>query len=120
MADITPVPTNPLSYRPDVIVKWETLTTTNRNGTAIYIGGTAGLTTQVTGTFGASAKITWQGSFDGGATYFTLLDKNNSAAEQTAAGAVFLRDKPVLLRPALTSGDGSTDVDAFLHINRCL
>jgi len=118
MADITPVPANPIAHRPDVIVLWETHTTTNRNGTAINIKGTAGLTGQVTGTFGASATITWEGSFDGGTTYFTLLDKNNAGAAQTAAGAVFLRDKPLLIRPALTNGDGSTDVDAYLHISR--
>ncbi len=118
MADITPSPTNPIPHRADIIVTWETLTTTNRDGTPIYIGGTAELTGQIKGTFGATATITWEGSFDGGTTYFTLLDKNNASSAKTSAGAVFLRDKPVLLRPALTNGDGSTDIDAFLLISR--
>lgn len=118
MADITPVPKDPLTTR-DHVVLWETLTPTNGNGTPITLSGVViDLIAQAKGTFGASATITMQGSLDGGATYFTLKDPNDSDATLTAAGGVAIRDKPLLIRPALTNGDGSTDIDVYLMIAR--
>jgi hypothetical protein len=118
MADITPVPADPLTTR-DHVVFWETLTTTNRNGTPVTLSGAVlDMMAQALGTFGASATITMQGSLDGGSTYFTLKDPADTDAALAAAGGVALRDKPLLIRPALTSGDGSTDVDVYLMIAR--
>jgi len=118
MANITPVPADPLTTR-DTVVLWETHTTTNRPGTAVTLSGVVvDLIAFAKGTFGASATITMQGSIDGGTTWFTLKDPNDADATLTAAGAVVLRDKPLLIRPNLTSGDGSTDVDVYLQVTR--
>ncbi len=119
MADITPDSIDPIPRRADLIVLWETHTTTNRNGTPITLSGTVtDLIGFAKGTFGASATITWQGSLDNGTTYFTLKDPNDADSTLAAAGAVALRDKPLLIRPALSAGDGSTDVDVYLQISR--
>ncbi len=116
--DITPVPADPLQTR-DVVVLWETLNTTNHNGTPVTLSGVVlNLMVQALGTFGASATITMQGSLDGGTTYFTLKDPADTDVTLTAADSKTLRDKPLLIRPTLTSGDGSTDVDVYLMISR--
>ncbi len=118
MADITPVPADPLTTR-DTVVLWETHTTTNRNGTPVTLtGAVLDMMVFAKGTFGASATITMQGSLDGGTTYFTLKDPLDADVTLTAAGGKALRDKPLLIRPALSSGDGSTDVDVYLMIAR--
>ncbi len=118
MSNITPVPADPLTTR-DHVVLWETHTTTNRPGTAITLSGVVvDMMVFAKGTFGASATITMQGSLDGGTTWFTLKDPADADVTLTAAGSKTLRDKPLLIRPNLSSGDGSTDVDVYLMITR--
>lgn len=119
MANITPVPADPLPRSRDTVVLWETHTTTNRPGTAVTLSSAVlDLMVFVKGTFGTSATITMQGSLDGGTTWFTLKDPAHSDAALTAAGYTAIRDKPLLIRPNLTNGDGSTDVDVYLLISR--
>ena len=95
-------------------VVWETLTTTNRPGDGVQLARAPDKTVQVFGTFGASASIAIEGSNDDGTTWFACHDITNSVITLSAAGAVLVIENPKLIRPVLSNGDGSTDVDVYL------
>ncbi len=113
MATITGVLTGPTN---DGIVEivWETLTTTNRPGNGIESAKFPDKTVQVIGTFGASASIAVEGSNDDGTTWFACHDITNAVIALTAAGGALIVENPKLLRPVLSNGDGSTDVDVYV------
>ncbi len=119
MADRAPVPANPLPFGSDVVVFWEELDTSNRNGTAVHVHGVVGpLMVQAKGTFGAGASVAWQGSLDGETTYFALNDPEGVVIAQGSAGVEVVQGKPYLIRPAMSNGDMDTDIDVYLHIHR--
>ena len=101
-------------------ILWETLTTTNRTGTPIPPKDAqyADRSVQVIGTFGAAATLTMQGSNDGGTTWATLTDPQGNAIAFTAAGIEQITELTQLMRPNLTNGDGSTDIDVYLLMRR--
>lgn len=120
MADVAPVIAAIAADESAQLITWSTLTTTNRNGTPAGKAGSAlGLvkladkTIQVIGTFGASATITVQGSNDG-TNWATLTDPLGNALTSTAASLETITENPRFIRPALTNGDGSTDIDVLL------
>ena len=80
----------------------------------MLLGRTPDKTVQVIGTFGASASIAIEGSNDGGTTWFACHNIGNNVIALTAAGAALIVGNPKLLRPNLSSGDGSTDVDVYI------
>ena len=95
-------------------VVWETLTTTNRPGDGVQLARAPDKTVQVLGTFGASASIAIEGSNDDGTTWFACHDITNTVITLSVAGAVLVIENPKLIRPVLSNGDGSTDVDVYL------
>ncbi len=97
-----------------VEVLWETLTTTNRPGAGVAIAKFPDKTVQVLGTFGSSASIAIEGSNDGGTTWAACHDITGTVIALTAAGLVLVVESPKLIRPNLTSGNGSTDIDVYL------
>ncbi len=113
MATIAGVLTGPTN---DGIVEvlWETLTTTDRPGSGIVLAQYPDKTVQVLGTFGASASIAIQGSNDDGTTWFPCHDITNTVIALTAAGGALIVENPKQMRPNLTNGDGSTDVDVYI------
>ena len=113
MATIAGVQTGPTNEGL-IEVLWEALTTTNRPGSGVLLGRTPDKTVQVFGTFGASASIAIEGSNDGGTTWFACHDISNTAIALIAAGGALIVENPKLLRPNLTNGDGSTDIDVFI------
>lgn len=120
MADISPQTSQIKvgSRRPCHKILWETLTTTNRNGVGVRNPLEADKTVQVTGTFGASASIAMQGSNDStngvDGTWFGLEGPGDSAIALTAAGGDVIKENTAWIRPALTNGDGSTDIDVTM------
>ena len=95
-------------------VVWETLTTTNRTGAGVQLARAPDKTVQVFGVFGASASIAIEGSNDDGTTWFACHDISNAVIAMVGAGAVLIVENPKLLRPNLSDGDGSTDVDVYI------
>lgn len=63
---------------------------------------------QLTGTLSAGGACTIEGSNDGGTTWATLKDKQGVAIVMTALGFATTQDKPGLVRPNISAGDGST------------
>lgn len=101
----------------DILVRrvlWETLTTTNDNGAAISMASFADRSVQVLGTFGAGGTIVLEGSNDGGTTYVTLKDPLGNNLSFTAAGLKMVGDLAYHVRPRVTAGDGTTDLDVYL------
>lgn len=70
---------------------------------------------QVTGDFSGSAAIALHGSVDG-TNYAALNDRSGSAISLTAAGLANVGDAPRYLKPVMTSGDGSADLDVTILV----
>lgn len=66
---------------------------------------------QVTGTFGASGNVLWEGSNDGGTTYAPLTDPQGNALNFTAAKIEAVTEICEYARPRVTAGDGTTALE---------
>lgn len=107
------------------VITWTPLTTTNVDGGAIEMPGSADRTIQFTGTFGASATVILQGSnfpapvASTDADWFTLTDPQGNAISKTAAAGEAVLELTRWIRPKLTSGgDGSTAIGCRLLVKR--
>lgn len=96
---------------------WDTLTTTNADGAPQSAHRFADKSIQVTGTFGAGGTLLIQGSNDGGATWATLADPNGNALSITAAKIETILENVQLIRPFVSAGDGTTDLDVTMVSN---
>ena len=98
---------------------WETLTTTNDNGTPIPVNwmSYSDRTVQVTGTFGAGGNLRVQGSNDL-AIYAALSDPQGSALNIASAAIKQILEVSLLMRPLVTAGDGTTDLDISIIARR--
>ena len=94
----------------------------NDDGTAIRIDHVATIDVQVIGTFGVGGSVSIEGSNkDGGtadASYFTCTDVHSNAATFTAAGGDAIPETPKWIRPHVTAGDVSTDLDVYITVRR--
>lgn len=69
------------------------------------------------GTIGAGGTVIWQGSIDGGTNWFPLNDQAGVAISMTALLATkMILERPLLVRPNVTAGDGTTSLVAMLVI----
>lgn len=69
---------------------------------------------QVSGTFGTGGNVVIEGSNDG-TTYASLSDTaGNALATITAAAIEDIAENTVYLRPRVSNGDGSTDLDVII------
>lgn len=75
------------------------------------------LTVQVKGTFGVAGSVSIEGSNDGGTTWVTIFDNRGAGAALTftAAGLRSVNDRPVLIRPNVTAGDGTTALTVIIN-----
>ena len=71
-------------------------------------------TVQVFGTFGTGGTVVIEGSNDGGTTTFTLDDPQGNDLSLTAAEGKAIAENPELIRPRVTGGDASTDLDVHI------
>lgn len=72
---------------------------------------------QVVGTFGSGGSVSMKGSNDG-STFATLTTPADAAVTFTATGLKQLLENPANLRPEVTAGDGTTDLDVYLVMRR--
>ena len=73
---------------------------------------------QFLGTFGAGGTIVWEGSNDGGTTYFTLRDPFGNTISETGAGGEAVSEITGLARARVTAGDVTTDLDVYVLCRR--
>jgi hypothetical protein len=110
----TPVGSNNLVH----IASWDTLTTTNADGAPLRMPEAADRSVQVFGTFGTGGNLVIEGSNDGGTTYHTLTDPQGNALAFTSAKIETITELTELVRPRVTAGDGTTDLDVHLLTRR--
>ena len=97
-------------------ITWETLTTTNPTGVAAEWCEYDKRCVSITGTFGG-ATVTLQGSNDD-TNYFTLTDQQTVAISKTAAALEQVNELPRFVKPVVTGGDGTTDIDVIITMLR--
>lgn len=96
-----------------ILTSWTALTTTNVDGAPFTLAGYKDRSVQVVGTFGVGGTCVIQGSNDG-TTYATLTDPQGNALSFSSAGLEAVSELVLYLRPYITGGDGTTDLDVFL------
>ncbi len=97
-------------------VFWQGLTDdTNDTGADADLENHADRSVQLIGTLGAGGACTIEGSNDGGTTYATLNDPQGDALVLTALGIYQVLEFTKIIRPRITAGDGTTDLDLYLH-----
>lgn len=94
-------------------VKWLALANGD-TGEPVKFGTWKDRTVQVVGTFGVGGSVSLQGSNDGGTTWATLTDANNSALTFTSAGLKAITELPYEIRPSVTAGDGTTSLAVWV------
>ena len=97
---------------------WETLTGDDDGSPVSISDGTDG-SIQATGTFD-SATVNFQGSNDGGTTWFNLTDETGTEIALTAAGGKMFLPRADKVRPLTSGGGASTDIDVHMVIGRDL
>lgn len=106
------------------VITWTPLTTTNADGEAIEMPGSADRSIQFTGTFGTGGTIVLQGSnlaapvAGTDADWFTLTDPQGNAISKTAAGGEMVTELTRWIRAKVTAGDGTTSLTATLLVKR--
>jgi len=95
---------------------WEALTdTTSDVGNDVELPDHPDMSVQVIGTFGVGGTVIMEGSNDGGTTYFALVDPQGNAISFTAAGGEQIAEAVKAIRPRVTGGDVTTDLDVYLY-----
>lgn len=87
------------------------------DGTPVEMPGSADRSIQFLGTFGAGGTIVLEGSNDG-TNYATLTDPQGNAISKTAAAIEAVLELTRFVRPRVTAGDGTTDLQAHLLVKR--
>ena len=96
-------------------VSWEGFAASGDVGTAVTVlGPYPDKTVQSVGTYAGSLSILWEGSLDGGVTWFGLTDVNNVSLAMTAVGGKAVAEAVPQIRPRATAGAGAADVDCWL------
>jgi hypothetical protein len=99
-------------------VYWETITNGD-SGSPLEIPAHADRSVQILGTFGVGGTIIIEGSNDG-SNYVTLNDFQGNALSFTAEGLESIAQIVNYIRPRVTVGDGSTDLDVHIVMTGAL
>jgi hypothetical protein len=100
---------------------WSWTLTNGDTGAPLPVSDALGpwLASVVSGVLGTGGSVTWQGSVDGGTTWFTLNDDTGAALTQTALNTNKpVKERPLLVRPNCTAGDGTTSLLCVLVTRR--
>lgn len=82
------------------------------DGAGVAVGRFADKTVQVTGTPGVGLNAHIEGSNDGGVTYGRLNDPQGTPINIVDTAPVVIAESPLLIRPKIAAGDGTTNVVA--------
>lgn len=92
--------------------QWD-LTTADADGEGVEIPGAPDRSFQAVGADFGGGTLKWQGSLDGGTTWFDLHDPTYTAIGLTSEGGGAILENPLLIRPSLT---GSTAGAATVYL----
>jgi len=90
-------------------------------GGPVKMGDWSDRTVQITGTFGTGGSVTLEGSNDKESespTYTALTDPQGNAVTKTAAALEVFEESPLLIRPNVTGGDGTTSLTVKMVCRR--
>lgn len=90
-------------------------------GAPVEMGDWADRTAQVYGTFGTGGSVNMEGSNDKASetpTYAILSDPQGNAFTKTAAAIEALEESPLIIRPNVTAGDGTTTLTVKMVCRR--
>ncbi|MCK5601935.1 hypothetical protein KAR91_08705 [Candidatus Pacearchaeota archaeon] len=117
MAEVTPVITsigkNDSTFKAVIAA----LTTTNDRGTPIDVSDFDVESVQFNGTPGVGGTFSAQGSNDK-TNWFALTDPQGNAITKTAAALEQVTERCHWIRPFVSAGDGSTDIDATFILRK--
>jgi hypothetical protein len=99
-----------------LLVTWTGLLNGDQ-GDAIELPDWADRCIQITGTFGASGNMRFEGSLDG-TNWFPITDPQGNAINLTAAGGEALTEVTKYVRPNVTAGDGTTSLTVMMYARR--
>lgn len=99
-----------------MVVTWSGLLNGD-DGSSVELPDWADRCVQVTGTFGASGNMRFQGSNDG-TNWAPLTDPQGNAINLTAAGLEQVTEITRHIRPLITAGDGTTDLTVVMYARR--
>lgn len=119
MATISPVVTEIAPDNSVISVVWSALTTTNADGKWISAANFADRSIQFDGTFGAGGTIKFQGSNDTTnppTNVFELSDPQGNAIAKTGPSLEQVLEMTRWVRPFVSAGDGTTNLNAKLII----
>lgn len=91
--------------------------TNGDTGAPIEAGDYADATVQITGTFGSSGSVTFEGSNDG-TNFVALTDPQGNAITKTSAALEVIEENTRFRRPNCTAGDGTTALIVTLWARR--
>lgn len=102
-----------------LVVTWAGLANGD-NGAFIELPFACSLELEAVGTFGAGGSMTLQGTNDKAAPSFGNLTAKSGTAVLaiTAQGVRAANESPLVVRPAVTAGDGTTSLTAILVAKR--
>ena len=123
MALVNPTVTPQNTAVPTTLVVWDAMAFSdgaigNDGGEPVTLPDFADLTVTFEGTFSTGGSVTLKGSNDGGTTYHALTDPQGNALTKTAAAIEVVTETPLLIRPHVTAGDGSTAIDVRILFRR--
>ncbi len=99
------------------LVKWDTMLNGD-TGAPFDLARWPDKSVQVVGVFGVGGEVTMEGSFDGGTTWGSLHNVQGAVLAigvgATENDPLVIAESPPLMRPNVTGGDGSTDVDVYV------
>lgn len=96
-------------------IAWAGLTA-SESGEAISLAEFADRSVQIEGTFGG-ASVVIEGSNDG-VTYYTLNDLQGAALSASAAKVEGIAELTYQVRPRVSGGDGTTDINVFMFARK--
>lgn len=98
------------------IISWSGLLNGD-DGTPIEMPGSSDRSVHFVGTFGAGGTILLEGSNDG-VNYVVLTDPQGNAISKTATGLEMITELTRFIRPRVSAGDGTTDLQAYVLVKK--
>jgi hypothetical protein len=113
MAVISPTEGTAASDARTRVVSWIEMGQSD-TATAVQLGAWSDRSVQVAGDFSGAASLAIHGSNDG-TNYILLQDTLGDDLTFTAAGLLSIGQATRYIKPVLSSGNGSTDLDIVIH-----
>jgi hypothetical protein len=87
------------------------------DGRPVYHAATGDKSVQISGTFGVGGNVLVEGSLDA-VNWQTLHDPQGVALTFSSAGLRAVLENVVAIRPKVSAGDGSTNINATMIVRR--